>query len=88
MIALVIQPWTLLVGCGVFADRSLVPGAAVVRTQRAGLVQAFRVGKVGRLIAALATGRDGLTAGCQIGRSRQRPSTHQLLTDPTLGGLA
>lgn len=88
LIAMVIQHWVLLAGCWAFADRSLVQGAAVVRAQAACLVLAVRVGLAARLVEALAVIRDCLTAGCQIGTSRRRPSTHQLLSDPALGGLA
>jgi hypothetical protein len=88
LVAMVIQHWVLLVGCWVFADRSLVQGAAAVRAHAACLVQACRLGRVGRLVEALTTIRASLTAGCRIGRSRTRPSTHQLLADPALGGLA
>ena len=84
--AMVIQHWILLVGCWVFADRSLTQAAKTVRTEATCLVGAIR--SVAGLVAALAAICRCLAAGCQINRRKAKPSTFQLLTDPTLGGLA
>jgi hypothetical protein len=86
LIAMVVQHWILLVGCWVFADRSLTEAAKTVRTEATCLVGAIR--SLGRLVETLAAIRRCLAAGCQIDRRKAKPSTFQLLTDPTLGGLA
>ena len=85
LIALVIQHWILLVGCWVFADRSLTEAAKTVRREATCLVGAIRSAR--RLVAALAAIRRCLTVGCRIDRRTRKPSTFQLLTDPALGGL-
>jgi hypothetical protein len=86
LIAMVVQHWILLVGCWVFADRSLTEAAKTVRREATCLVGAIR--SLRRLVAALAAIRRCLTAGCRIDRRRVKPSLVQLLTDPALGGLA
>jgi hypothetical protein len=85
-IAMVIQHWVLLVGCWVFADRSLAEAARTVRREATCLVGAIR--RLPGLVAALTAIRRCLTAGCQIDRRRRKPSTFQLLLDPKLGGLS
>ncbi len=84
--AMVVQHWVLLVGCWVFADRSLTEAAKTVRREATCLVGAIR--SVAGLVAALAAIRRCLTAGCQIDRRKTKPSTFQLLLDPALGGLS
>jgi hypothetical protein len=84
--AMVLQHWILLVGCWVFADRSLTEAAKTVRKEATCLVGAIR--SVGRLVEALAAVRRCLAAGCQIDRRKAKPSTFQLLLDPALGGLS
>jgi hypothetical protein len=86
LIAMVIQHWVLLVGCWLFADRSLTEAARTVRREATCLVGAIRSAR--RLVAALAAIRRCLTAGCQVDRRRRKPSTFQLLLDPALGGLS
>ena len=83
--AMVVQHWVLLVGCWVFADRSLTQAAKTVRTEATCLVGAIR--SCARLVDALAAIRRCLTAGCQIDRRKTKPSTFQLLLDPSLGGV-
>lgn len=85
LIAMVLQHWVLLVGCWVFADRSLTEAAKTVRREATCLAGAIRC--LARLVEALAAIRRCLTAGCQIDRRKRKPSLFQLLTDPTLGGL-
>jgi hypothetical protein len=84
--AMVIQHWLLLVGCWLFADRSLTQAAQAVRDHTVSLllVLSSRAG----LLAVLRALVRCLAAGCKIGKRRKRPSHHQLLTDPALGGLA
>jgi len=85
LIAMVIQHWVLLVGCWIFADRSLTEAAATIRREATCLVGAIRCHA--RLVEVLAAIRRCLTAGCQIDHRKRKPSTFQLLTDPALGGL-
>jgi hypothetical protein len=85
LVAMVVQHWILLVGCWLFADRSRVEAAATVRTEATCLVGA--IARHARLVEALRDIRRCLTAGCQVGRRRRKPSTFQLLLDPALGGL-
>jgi hypothetical protein len=85
LIAMVVQHWVLLVGCWLFADRSLTEAAKAVRREATCLVGAIR--SHARLVEALAAIRRCLTAGCQIDHRKRKPSTFQLLTDPSLGGL-
>jgi hypothetical protein len=85
LLAMVIQHWVLLVGCWVFADRSLTEAAKTVRREATCLVGAIHCHT--RLVEALAAIRRCLTAGCQIDRRHRKPSTFQLLLDPALGGL-
>jgi hypothetical protein len=84
--AMVIQHWLLLVGCWLYADRSLTQAAQAVRDHVVTLILVLpsRRGLVGVLAAI---GR-GLAAGCRINRRRRKPNLFQLLTDPSLGGLA
>ena len=86
LVAMVIQHWVLLVGCWLFADRSLTQAAQTVRAHAVAVALALR--RVGHLVAVLAAIRRCLAAGCRIAKRRKRPSHHQLLTDPALGGLA
>jgi hypothetical protein len=86
LIALVVQHWVLLVGCWLFADRSLTQAAQTVRAHAVALALALR--SRAALVAVLAAIRRCLAAGCRIATRRKKPSLHQLLCDPTLGGLA
>jgi hypothetical protein len=84
--AMVLQHWILLSGCWRFADRSLVRAAQVVRAQVISLVLALS--SVRHLVRTLAAIHRCLAAGCRLAKRRAKPSTSQLLTDPSLGGLA
>ena len=84
--AMVIQHWILLVGCWLFADRSLVEAAKTVRKEATCLAGAFR--RHARLVEALGAIRRCLSAGCQIDHRKTKPSTFQLLLDPALGGIS
>jgi hypothetical protein len=86
LIAMVLQHWVLLVTCWAFLDRSLTQAAQTVRERAVCLAQALD--HVRRLVGALARIGRCLAAGCRVGKRRCRPSLHQLLTDPSLGGLA
>ena len=86
LIAMVAQHWVLLAGCWLFADRSLTQAAQTVREHAVCLALALR--RRSALVAALRAIRRCLAAGCKIAKRRRRPSLHQLLTDPALGGLA
>ena len=84
--AMVIQHWVLLTGCWCFADRSLTRAAQAVRDHAVALI-AVLPSRRGLLAVLAAIGRC-LAAGCRIATRRRKPSLFQLLTDPTLGGLA
>lgn len=84
--AMVLQHWILLSGCWRFADRSLVRAAQVVRAQVISLVLALS--SVRHLVHALAVIQRCLAAAGTLAKRRAKPSTSQLLTDPSLGGLA
>ena len=86
LVAMVVQHWVLLVGCWLFADRSLTQAAQTVREHAVCLALALR--RRPALVAALAAIRRCLAAGCKLAKRRRRPSLFQLLTDPALGGLA
>jgi hypothetical protein len=86
LIAMVVQHWVLLVGLWRCPDRSLTEAAATVRREATCLAGA--IGRRGRLVEALRDLGRCLAAGCRIDKRRGRPSAFQLLTDPSLGGLA
>ena len=77
LIALVIQHWTLLLGCWAFPDRSLVKAAQAVR-QHARLL-ALALPSQRRLREALRSLCLCLAAGCRINPRRGKPNTYQLL---------
>lgn len=84
--AMVIQHWILLTGSWCFADRSLTQAAQTVRTHAVCLALAIRCRTaLGTTLRAI---RRCLAAGCRIATRRKRPSLFQLLSDPTLGGVA
>jgi hypothetical protein len=80
LIAMVLQHWVLLVGCWVFADRSLVRAAKTVRA--CVLVLALGLTHLTLLVATLELIGRCLAAGCTIDKRRARPSAFQLLADP------
>ena len=84
--AMVIQHWLLLVGGWAVAERSLTEAAATIRREATCLVGAIR--SVRGLVAAIAVIRRCLSAGCRIDHRKTKPSTVQLLLDPSLGGLS
>lgn len=77
LIAMVVQHWTLLLGCWAFPDRSLPKAAQAVRHHALPLALAMRSRH--RLRAALATLCACMTAGCRINPRRTKPNTYQLL---------
>jgi hypothetical protein len=86
LVAMAVQHWVLLVGCWLFADRSLTQAAQTVREHAVCLALALR--RRAALVAVLRAIGRCLAAGCKIAKRRRNPSHHQLLTDPALGGLA
>lgn len=77
LIALVIQHWTLLLGCWADPRRSLVKAAHVVRAHARLLAVALPSRR--RLRAALRTLCACLAVGCRINPRRAKPNTSQLL---------
>jgi hypothetical protein len=77
LIAMVLQHWTLLLGCWACPARSLAKAAQVVRTHARLL--AVAVPSRRRLRAALATVRACLGVGCRLNPRRAKPNTYQLL---------
>ncbi len=85
LLALVVQPWLLLVGCWAYPDRSVVKAAQTVRPHALALATALPC--AARLADASAVIQRCLAAGCRLNRRKQRPTTYQLLLDPALLGL-
>ena len=84
--AMVIQHWLLLISCWLYADRSLTQAARAIRDYAVTLLSALPSRR--GVIAVLATIRQALAGSGRIASRRKHPSLFQLLTDPTLGGLA
>lgn len=84
--AMIIQHWLLLVSCWGFLDRSLTQAARAVRDRTVALLMVLSSHR--GVVAVLAAIGRGLADGGRIASRRKRPSLFQLLTDPTLGGLA
>jgi hypothetical protein len=84
--AMVIQHWLLLVSCWAFLDRSLTQAARTIRDYAVTLLLVLPSRR--GLVAVLAAIGNGLAGSGRIASRRKRPSLFQLLTDPTLGGLA
>jgi hypothetical protein len=77
LLALVIQHWTLVLGCWQTPERSLVKAARTVRAHVVALAGGLRC--LPRLIAALEQLRATLAAGCKQQRRRAHPGAWQLL---------
>ena len=77
LIALVIQHWTLLLGCWAFPNRSLTKAAQAVRSHALALLLALPSRR--RLREALATLRTCIAAGSRLNPRRTHPNTYQLL---------
>jgi IS4 transposase len=86
LIALIIQHWLLVSSVWGFPDKSLVKAAHVVRSLT--VLLASTLDQRSRLTQALRQLDHTLQAGCRLNPRRRRPSTYQLLLDPTLGGLS
>lgn len=84
LLAMVVQHWSLLLGCWQQVDKSLVKAARTVRNQGLRLLGAL--GGVRRLTRALAQVRDCLGQGCRMNKRRGRPHTYQTLLDPEKDG--
>jgi hypothetical protein len=84
--AMVIQHWVLLVSCWAFADRSLTQATRSIRDHAVTLLLVLPSRR--GLVAVLTAIADGLAGGGRIASRRKRPNLFQLLTDPTLGGVA
>lgn len=85
LIAMVIQPWTLLLGCWHHPDRSLVKAAGVVR--RFGLSLALALPSRARLRQTLTTLCATLDRIGPVPRRRTRPALVHLLLAGTDGAL-
>ena len=77
LIAMLVQHWTLLLGCWAFPDRSLLKAAQAVRHHALPLAVAMR--SRSRLRAALVTRCACVAAGFRINPRRTKPNTYQLL---------
>lgn len=86
LIAMILQHWILLVGCWMYADRSLTKAAATVRQHAMCLATALRC--QGRLEEAIGIISACLAVGCRINKSQKAPHTYQLLLDVTEAALA
>jgi hypothetical protein len=86
LIALIIQHWLLVSSVWGFPDKSLVKAAHVVRSLT--VLLASTLDQRSRLTQALRQLDHTLQAGCRLNPRRHRPSTYQLLLNPTLGGLS
>ena len=85
LVGLVIQHWLLLLGCWAIPDRSLGRAEQTVRAHALGLLQSLD--RPPRLRAALRALCRCLEVGHRLAKRKRRPSTYQLLCDPTLLGL-
>ena len=86
LIGLVVQQWVLVVGCWADAERSLAKASQVVRQHTLALAQGFDTHDT--CVAALIRLTAAMRVGCRLTRRKQRPSTAQLLLDPSCGGLS
>lgn len=86
LLAMLIQHWLLLTGCWSYPERSLVKAAQTVRQQALHLASVLP--SLPRLCDAIAVIYRCLAAGCRLDTRKKRPSTAQLLLNPSLGGLA
>jgi hypothetical protein len=77
LLALLIQHWTLVLGCWQTPARSLVKAARTVRSYAVTL--ATTLAQLPRLVAALERLAATLAAGCRQQRRRAQPGTWQLL---------
>jgi hypothetical protein len=84
--ALIIQHWIILVGCWLFADRSLTKAAHAIRDYTLSLLLALSSRR--RLTTILTAIGRTLAHGGRINPRRRNPNLYQLLSDPTCGGLA
>jgi hypothetical protein len=84
--ALIIQHWIVLVGCWLFADRSLTKAAQTVRDHAVSLLLALSSHRaLTRVLTAIGA---NLAHGGRINPRRRKPNLFQLLSDPACGGLA
>jgi len=79
--AMVIQQWLTTQGCWHDPHRSLVKAAQVVRREANRLAVAIRRGNLAEEVQDVL---GNMQSGCQHNRRRARPSTAQLLEDPSL----
>ena len=77
LLAMVVQHWSMVVGCWQYADRSLVKAAQVVRDQ-AGTLASAR-GRLELLVEALETIAHILKRTGRMNSRRKHPNTYQLL---------
>jgi hypothetical protein len=86
LLGLVVQHWLLRTGAWSQLDRSLWKAAQTIRQHAAHLASVFA--HRDRLTEALATIAFCLTTGCRLDTRRTRPSTAQLLANPSRACLA
>ncbi|MDQ2903646.1 MAG: IS4 family transposase [Ktedonobacteraceae bacterium] len=79
--AMVIQQWLTTQGCWDDPHRSLIKAAQVVRREANRLAVAIRRGNLAEEVLDVL---GNMHSGCQHNRRRARPSTAQLLEDPSL----
>ena len=79
LLAMVVQHWLLLVSCWAYPHRSLTKAAQTVQKHALHLASTFR--RLPSLVAAIATVRRCLAAGCRMNRRKKYPNTYQLLLD-------
>jgi hypothetical protein len=79
MLALLVQPWLLVLSCWQFPDRSLMQAAQTIQRYATSLALALKASR--RLREVIASIQHCLQTGCRITRRRQHPSTYQLLLD-------
>ena len=82
LLAMVIQHWVLLTGCWSVPDRSLVKAAHTIRQHALHL--ASTLAETAALGTALTVIHRALAAGCRLNHRKTRPTTAQLLRDPSL----
>lgn len=77
LLAMVIQQWSLVIGCWSYAERSLVKASQVVRDHACELASAR--GRLEQLIQVLETIQHVLKRTARMNARRKHPNTYQLL---------
>lgn len=82
LLAMVVQHWLLLTGCGGYPDRSVTKAAQTIRLHALHLANALRCSAL--LGQASTVTHRCLAAGCRLNRRKTHPNTFQLLLNPDL----